>query len=171
MGIYYLHITTIPLLWGPTEHYGLFSYEWRQDITGLAYLGGGAGAVLAMLICFKFNNKIYIWMCNRYGEDGIGRPEFRMPVMQLGMFITPIGLFVFAWAAEYQLHWFFPLFGAMIFCCGMLMTHVSIQIYMVDSFNIYAASAFAALVLARQLVGAIFSMFGFQLYRQLGYGW
>ncbi|MCJ1479773.1 hypothetical protein MMC13_008459 [Lambiella insularis] len=171
VGIYYLHLTTIPLLWGPSEHYDLFSYQWRQDLTGLAYLGGAIGGFVGMIIGAKFYGPSYTWMCKRYGENGIGRPEFRTPFMQLGMLITPFGLFLFGWTAEYHLHWAYPLLGAMIFCCGMLITHISIQTYMVDSFGKYAASALAALVVSRQLVGAVFSMFGFQLYHKLGYGW
>ncbi|MCJ1396489.1 hypothetical protein MMC18_009379 [Xylographa bjoerkii] len=171
VGIYYLQLTTIPLLWGPTESYGLFSYKWKQDLTGLAYLGGGIGDFVGMLICAIFYGRLYTWMCTCYSEDGTGRPEFRTTFMQLGMLIKPIGLFMFGWTAEYQLHWICPLLGVMIFCCGMLMTYISIQTYMVDAFDKYAAGSLAALVVCRQSMGAIPPIFGFQLYHQLGCGW
>ena len=33
------------------------------------------------------------------------QPESRLLFMQLGMLIVPVGLIVFAWAAEKQVHW------------------------------------------------------------------
>lgn len=41
-GILYLHIITIPLLFGPFPLYGLFTYGWKNGNDGLAYLGAGA---------------------------------------------------------------------------------------------------------------------------------
>ena len=152
--------------------FGLFSYQWQQQYVGLAYISGGLGALSAMLILTTTFGRSYRYMCARFGgENGAGRPEFRMPFLQIGMLVTPIGLIVFAWTAERQTHWVWPLLGNMFFCCGMLMCHASIQTYIVDSFEKHSASALAAVVLVRSIVGCIFSMIGFQLFRDLGYGW
>lgn len=40
-GILYLHIVTIPLLFGPESVAGLFTYGWQNGNEGLAYLGIG----------------------------------------------------------------------------------------------------------------------------------
>ena len=40
-GILYLHLVTIPLLFGPVPLYGLFTYGWQNGNEGLAYLGAG----------------------------------------------------------------------------------------------------------------------------------
>jgi hypothetical protein len=40
-GVLYLHIVTIPLLFGPVPHFGLFTYRWQDGNEGLAYLGAG----------------------------------------------------------------------------------------------------------------------------------
>lgn len=40
-GVLYLHIVTIPLLFGPEPLYGLFTYGWKDGNEGLAYLGAG----------------------------------------------------------------------------------------------------------------------------------
>jgi hypothetical protein len=40
-GVLYLHLVTIPLLFGPHPLYGLFSYRWQGGNEGLAYLGAG----------------------------------------------------------------------------------------------------------------------------------
>lgn len=40
-GVLYLHIVTIPLLFGPVPLYGLFTYGWQGGNEGLAYMGAG----------------------------------------------------------------------------------------------------------------------------------
>ena len=175
-GIYYLYLTNTPLLFSPVPAFGLFSYQWPQELVGLAYLSAAVGGIFGMLILVLVGGRAYRYMTTRFGEtdkNGMkqGRPEFRMPFLGLGMFIVPFGLVIFAWTAQYQTHWIGPMIGNTIFAMGMIMTHASIQTYMVDSYEGHAASALAALVLMRSLVGAIFSVVGFHLYESLNYGW
>ena len=99
------------------------------------------------------------------------QPESRMLFLQLGMALVPVGLIMFAWSAEKQLHWAVPLAGAAIFSLGMLMAYVCIQTYLVDVYENFAASALAATVAVRSIAACIFSIMGFQLYASLGYGW
>lgn len=98
-------------------------------------------------------------------------PEFRLPFLQVGMVIVPMGLIIFGWGAEKQTHWIVPLVGACIFGLGMLMGYVCIHTYLVDSFDQFAASALAAAVITRCIITSIFTIVGFQLYRRLGYAW
>jgi hypothetical protein len=171
-------------------------------MVGLAYLGGGIGSVLGTVFCAFTLNRFYIFMISRYGRlelptetepslanenakdfsssEGacsnpakrVGRPELRLPIMQLGKLIVPIGLFIYGWTAEKQpMPWVVPLIGATIFCFGMLLTYVVIQTYIVDAFGVYAASALGATILLRSIIGCILSFVGIQLYAKLGYGW
>ncbi|TCD67964.1 hypothetical protein EIP91_011765 [Steccherinum ochraceum] len=167
-GISYLHLVTIPLLFGPVPRYGLFTYEWVNGNTGLAYLGAGTGCLLSIVTCMFVLNRSYRHMCKKYD---IQKPEFRMPAMQFGMLIVPAGLLIFGWTAEAELHFMLPLFGAGVFAFGMLMTYICIQTYLVDSFQEYAASALAATIVLRSVFGAIFTTVGTSLYKSLGYGW
>lgn len=174
LGILYLHLITIPLLYGPTPVYGLFSYQWQNGLTGLAYLGAGLGTLVGTYICAKYLNRSYAYMARRHlrktgSEDP--QPESRMLFLQLGMALVPVGLIIFAWSAEKQLHWAVPLAGAAIFALGMLMAYVCIQTYLVDVYDSFAASALAATVAVRSIAACIFSVMGFQLYANFGYGW
>jgi MFS family permease len=173
-GILYLHLVTIPLLFGPVPVYGLFSYRWQNGTTGLACLGAGSGSIIGTLICAKYLNKSYAYMAARKrrktGSDE-AQSEFRLPFLQLGMLIVPLGLIMFAWSAKEQTHWIVPLLGAAIFAVGMLMGYVCIQTYLVDTFDRFAASALAATILSRGVVSCIFSVVGVQLYKNLGYAW
>ncbi|PQE26246.1 hypothetical protein CJF30_00000981 [Rutstroemia sp. NJR-2017a BBW] len=172
--ILYLHLITITLLFSDRSFYGLFSYHWTGGTVGLAYLGAGTGSVIGTIICALFLNRSYRYTAARHEKrtgSAVSIPEFRLPFLQVGMIVTPIGLIIFGWSAEKQLHWAVPLFGALIFGLGMLMGYVCIQTYLVDAFEEYAASALAAAIVTRCVVSCVFTVVGFQLYRSLGYAW
>ena len=97
-------------------------------------------------------------------------PELRLPFLQAGMVIVPVGLVLFAWSAG-RTHWIVPLLGAFIFGMGLLMGYVCIHSYLVDCFGKWAASALAAAVVTRCTITAAFTIVGFELYRKLGYDW
>ncbi|EDN90845.1 hypothetical protein SS1G_00245 [Sclerotinia sclerotiorum 1980 UF-70] len=148
----------------------MFSREHRV----LAYLGAGTGSILGTIICAKFLNRSYRYAAARHEErtgTAASMPEFRLPFLQVGMMIVPIGLVIFGWSAEKETHWVVPLLGACIFGLGMLMGYVCIQKYLVDAFEEYAASALAAAIVTRCVISCVFTVVGFQLYRRLGYAW
>lgn len=173
-GILYLHLITVPLLYGPEPVYGLFSYRWQKGRTGLAYLGAGFGAAIGTVICVKYLNSSYAYMANRHlRKTGSNepQPESRMLFMQFGMITVPAGLIIFAWSAQLQTHWAIPLVGAATFAIGMLMAYVCIQTYLVDVYDKFSASALAANIFARCVTSCVFSITGFKLYASLGYAW
>lgn len=173
-GVMYLHLVTVPLLYGPEPVYGLFSYEWKHGLEGLAYLGAGVGSVVGSVICAKFLNRSYAWIAEhqlRRTGNQYNKPESRMLFLQIGMCFVPVGLVVFAWTAEKRRHWVFPLLGATIFATGMLMAFVCIQTYLVDVYGTYSASALAAMTTTRSIGSFCLSFVGFQLFHSLGYGW
>ncbi|GLA61979.1 hypothetical protein AtubIFM55763_007195 [Aspergillus tubingensis] len=173
-GLLYLHMVTITLLFASQPKYNLHSYNWTHGTTGLAFLGAGLGAFAGVAFCMKYSNPSYRYFAARY-ERKTGKatrmPEFRLPFMQVGMLIVPIGLLIFGWTAEYHVHWIVTLVGAAILGLGMVTAYICVQSYLVDAFEEFAASALAAAVVARFIVAAVFSVVGFQLYRRLGYGW
>ncbi|KAJ6462602.1 major facilitator superfamily domain-containing protein [Mycena sanguinolenta] len=79
-GVLYLHLVTIPLLFGPKSISGLFTYGWKNGNEGLAYLGAGIGCFLATGFCLLTMNRSYRALAKKYGEQ---RPEFRMLWMQI----------------------------------------------------------------------------------------
>lgn len=178
----------MPLLYGPRPVHELFSYEWQGGHVGLSYLAAALGIFLGIAFCMLFSNRMYHFMVNRHAERSgnsdvvddyflpgdckTHRPELRIPLMQLGMSIVPLGLIIFAWTAESQpMHWVAPLVGLTVYSFGMILAYVSIQTYLVDTFGVYAASAIAAGVVMRGILGCVFTIVGFRLYVKLGYGW
>lgn len=173
-GTIYLHLVTLPLLYGPESFYGLFSYRWQHGTTGLAYLGAGFGNVLGTLVCAKYLNRSYAYMNERQRRklgDENGKAESRMLFLQIGMVLVPCGLTIFAWTAQTHQHWVLPLLGGTVCAIGVLMAFVCIQTYLVDIFEQYSASALASMVASRSIGSCILSIIGFQLYVKLDYGW
>ena len=171
--IVHLHLITILLLFGPIEMHGPFTYHWKNGTTGLAYLGAGFGSLIGMFITAKYMNTSFT-SAVKHQEQRIGsaipEPELRLPFLQWGTVIIPVGLIIIAWSSA-RAHWIVPLLGACIFGTGMLTAYVCIHTYLVDCFTPYAASAVAAAIVTRCIITCAFCVVGFELYKRLGYDW
>lgn len=100
-----------------------------------------------------------------------GEPEYRLPLCLLGMFVFPVGLFIFGWAGEHRLHWAIPLIGSLFVGAGTILCFQAILVYLVDAFIPYSASATACAVLVRSVLAGVFPLFADSLYGTLGFGW
>lgn len=161
-GLMYFVLSTFPTLWAEKYHESV-------GIGGLNYIALGVGFFLGAQICAPLQDRIYRALKRR--NNGVGRPEFRVPLMIPGSFLIPIGLFWYGWTAEAHTHWILPDIGAVIFCAGVIIGFQCIQTYIVDSYTRYAASALAASTVLRSLAGFGFPLFAPYMYQALGYGW
>jgi len=67
--------------------------------------------------------------------------------------------------------WIVPILGSVLIGIANLIVFMAIQLYLVDSFTIYAASALAANTVVRSIAGAVLPLAGLQMYDKLGMGW
>ncbi|PWN50500.1 MFS general substrate transporter [Violaceomyces palustris] len=200
-GILYLAFTTFPLIFTRLSAVpGLKNYGWSIGISGLAYIPLALGSVTATLLNYFFANRSYLWLVRRNqsrreasgledkermqqpekeGGGGAkppvtrpkGKPEYRLPFSCLAILILAVGLFWFGWSSESGNLWVVPMFGIYLIGVGATLTFQCLQIYLVDAFIPYSASAIAVSVLLRSILGAVFPLFGERLYRSCGYGW
>jgi DHA1 family multidrug resistance protein-like MFS transporter len=99
-------------------------------------------------------------------------PEHRLYPSMIGSVIIPIGLFTFAWTARPDIHWAVPITAQGFAMLGSMMTYVSANMYMVDTYGpMYGASAAGASSLVRYVLTATFPLFTLQMYQRLGIGW
>ncbi|KAM3501380.1 hypothetical protein MY10362_005597 [Beauveria mimosiformis] len=110
-------------------------------------------------------------MARRRPSVGAIKPEYRLPPLRLGAVLLPVGLFIYGWTAQYKVHWIVPIIGTTIMGVGNLVIFMSLQLYLVDTFTIYAASALAANSVVRSLLGAVLPLAGGPMYEKLGLGW
>ncbi|KAF2488977.1 MFS general substrate transporter [Lophium mytilinum] len=161
-GLMYLVLSTFPPLWEKR-------YNESVGIGGLNYISLALGFFLGTQICAPINDRIYRRLKKK--NNGVGKPEFRIPLILPGALMTPIGLFWYGWSAQARVHWIMPNIGAAIFSAGIIIGFQCIQTYLVDSYSRYAASAIAAATVLRSLAGFGFPLFAPSMYAALDYGW
>lgn len=161
-GLMYLVLSTFPRLW--TDVYGE-----SVGTGGLNYISLGLGFFLGTQIGAPLNDSIYRRLKAKNG--GVGRSEFRVPLMVPGSILMPIGLFWYGWSAQARMHWIMPDIGAVIFSMGTIMIFQSCQTYIIDAYTRFAASAIASATVLRSLAGFGFPLFAPAMYEALGYGW
>ncbi|KAG9230343.1 major facilitator superfamily domain-containing protein [Amylocarpus encephaloides] len=119
-------------------------YHFDRGNTGLVFLSVGLGCTLAVPTIIGLDRMFYQkeWALSvRDGKPGVVAPEHRLHGAILGALGLPVGLF-----------------------CSCL--------YLIDTYAaLTAASAVAANVLLRYVMGATFPLFTFAMYRKLGIGW
>ena len=99
------------------------------------------------------------------------KPEHRLPPMVLGGILIPVGLFLYGWTAQYHVFYIVPMIGTATLGFGFFVTTIPLSAYLVDAFKVHAASAIAATIVMRCIVGAFLPLTGPPLYANLGLGW
>nr|POE89932.1 efflux pump vrtl [Quercus suber] len=169
-GVLYLVLASFPVLWsnGPDDSPPGYN-EKNAGIAGLNYISLGVGFYLGTQIAAKTADRIYKSLKAKNG--GVGRSEFRVPLMFPGAIMVPVGLLIYGWSAQARVHWIVPNIGTAIFAAGNQLVFQNCQTYIVDSYTRFAASAIAATTVFRSLGGFAFPIFANSMYVALGYGW
>ncbi|KAF7321076.1 MFS transporter [Mycena chlorophos] len=136
---------------------------------GLSYISLGLGFCVASVLLWSLGQKLY----ERSAQKDIARgrpvrPEARLALGYYGAIISPLSLFLFAWTAPFpRIHWIVPMIGEFFFSCSMLLIFTGFVPFLIDCYNLTAASALAAGMATRALVGSVFPLFALQMYHRL----
>ncbi|KAF2744075.1 MFS general substrate transporter [Sporormia fimetaria CBS 119925] len=161
-GVLYLLFTTMTFVFQG-------QYGFSSSMVGLSFLGSGIGMIVGMAALGVLSDRII----KAKTAKGNVKPEHRLPVkltLPGGIFL-PIGIFLYGWTAHYKVHWIAPIIGTAFVGAGNVTSMMTIQTYLVDAFTIHAASAIAANTVLRSVFGAVFPLFGLDMYDALGLGW
>lgn len=161
-GTLYLFFTAFPIV---------FQQErgWSLGHSGLAFLGIGIGLLLGNALN-PIGQAYYSRAIKKHGAGNVP-PEARLPMMCVGSILLPIGLFWFAWTSQKSVHWIVPIIASVPFGAGFLLIFTSINLYLIDSYAMFAASALASNAVMRSLFGTVFPLFSTHLYNNLGLNW
>ncbi|GMF77961.1 unnamed protein product [Aspergillus oryzae] len=143
-------------------------YGFSPGQAGLGYLGLGMGFCVGQITVGYYSDRHVKKQEKIHGKM---KPEHRLPPLVLGCFLVPIGLFWYGWSAQYRLHWIVPIIGTFFIGAGIFYVHLVTQVYLVDSYTLYAASAVSAELALRCVFGATIPLAGTPLYDTLGLGW
>ena len=162
-GIFYAILIRIPAIFGDPP------YSFSPSKVGLIYLAPGLGGLISALIIIPRIDTVFDMLTERH--NGHSRPEFRLPLANLGGVLIPLSLLWFGWCVEKQVFWLVPLASLPFFATGQQVVFSVVQNYYIDAFEQYAASAIAAGGVFRSIVGGIIPVIAPSLFDGLAYGW
>ncbi|ESZ98417.1 hypothetical protein SBOR_1198 [Sclerotinia borealis F-4128] len=144
------------------------NYSFTPGQSGLAYFGLMFGFLFCQLTLARFSDRYMLHLETKHHDK---KPEYRLPPMFIGAFLLPIGFFWYGWSLEFHTHWIVPILGSSVIAIGILFSYLPVQMYLVDTYTIYAASATGACTIIRSICSALLPLSANPLYDHLGYGW
>ncbi|KAJ5535753.1 hypothetical protein N7513_008939 [Penicillium frequentans] len=168
-----LYLTTIYIVLFTflTGYTFLFSdvYGTSQGLTNVLFVGMLVGILLAMSLV----PLVYSWtkkdMAERHGQI---RPECRLWYSMLGGApAIPISLFWMGWTDFSSISIWSPLIATTLFGYGVICIFLSAYMYIIDSYETYAASALTSVALIRYLAAGGMTVVGIPFYKNMGTHW
>ncbi|KAF7297331.1 MFS transporter [Mycena indigotica] len=162
--------TLYGILYGFFEAFGIVYRDIRGFSAtqyGLTYIALGLGFCCGCVLLWTAGQSLYERSARKDLARGeLVRPEARLSLGYYGAIVSPISLFIFAWTAPFKhVHWIAPCIAEFLFSCSMLLIFTGFVPFLVDCYTLTAASALAAGMASRALVGSVFPLFALQMYR------
>ncbi|MCJ1477603.1 hypothetical protein MMC13_006276 [Lambiella insularis] len=145
-GYLYVFVTTLPEVFGG-------QYGFSTGATGLTYLGLGVGNLVGLLAIGKTGDLLYRKL--RAKNEGVPKPEFRLPPLSITAPLIAIAFFWYGWSAQAKVHWVVPIIGTAFFGIGLIPAFMSINLFLVEAYGMHAASAIAATRIFQSIGGAV----------------
>ncbi|KAE8539173.1 hypothetical protein D1P53_004263 [Cryptococcus gattii VGV] len=150
-GILYLFFTAFPIVFQQTRGWTILLIL-KVGESGLSFLGMGvgliSGVILNPFLSSYFHSRSRAQLQSHVTPSGHAHPhpppEARLPVCCIGAILAPVGLFWFAWTSAPPVHWSVPIIACLPFGLAFLLIFTSMTNYLIDSYELYAASALAA---------------------------
>ncbi|KAJ6449964.1 MFS polyamine transporter [Mycena sanguinolenta] len=136
---------------------------------GLTFIAMGIGSTLGA--------GLNLWMSRDMPRlikewRGFPPPEKRLPGGMVGSITFVVGILWLGWTGNYDsVKWYVPTLGAIPVGMGFALIFTSCLSYLVETYLMYSASAFAANTICRSLAGAVFPLFTLQMFNKLGTNW
>lgn len=141
-------------------------YKYNDGQIGLMFIPILIGASFA-LVATPFIERQFRGICRRRDPT----PEDRLIGALIGAPLIPISLFILGATSYKGIIWVGPASAGIPFGFGMVLCYYSVNNYIIDSYQKFAASALAAKVFLRSGGGAAFPLFVTQMYNRLGLNW
>jgi DHA1 family multidrug resistance protein-like MFS transporter len=108
-GIYYSFFEAFPLVY-------IALYGFNIGEMGLTFLSITVGVIISIVVYYA-----YIWWVVEPDiiKNGLGAPEKRLVPALFSSFFLPVGLFLFGWTGNGDIHWIVSVIGIMLFTIGM----------------------------------------------------
>lgn len=161
--IFYIFFQSYPIIFMGT-------YGFNEGEEGLAFIPIGIGAVISAGLYLTWDK---ILLRGQTLQKPWAKSE-EMRRLPLACFAGPffvISLFWAGWSARTDVHWIVPVLSGIPFGIGYLCLFMALLNYLVDAYEIFAASAMAAASFSRSSFGAVLPFGAKPMYRALGVPW
>jgi DHA1 family multidrug resistance protein-like MFS transporter len=156
-GTYYTFFDAIPRVY--PELYGFSTGQ-----LGLVFL-----CIFAACVIGGITYSLYIHRTSTVGgQRHLPSHEFCLRPALFASILPPIGLFLFGWTSDGNIHWIVSVLGITIYAAGTFIILQCLGVYLPRIYPAYSASLFAANDLCRSLVATAAIHVGVPLYGKLG---
>jgi hypothetical protein len=158
--IFYLSFQAFPIIF--QQLYGL-----SPGTTGLCYLPIGAGAVLSLPVFWYWDGAIA--KARERGALWVKREEYRrVPLACVGGPLFAISLFWLGFSAKDSVHFIVPMLAGVPFGMGYMLIFMALLNYLTDAYEVFAASANAAALCCRSVLGVVLPLATTSMFDKLG---
>ncbi|KAL9010873.1 MAG: hypothetical protein Q9173_004236 [Seirophora scorigena] len=146
------------------------SYAFTVGQAGLAYFGLMAGFLIGQITIGEFSDRYVKHMKSKHPGEMM-QPEHRLPPLTLGSLFLPTGFFWYGWAIQPYTHWMVLILGSSLVGIASMFSYLPVQLYLVDTYTVFTASAIASNSVVRSVCAALVPLGAEPLYQRAGYGW
>ncbi|KAL7807034.1 major facilitator superfamily domain-containing protein [Trichoderma aethiopicum] len=149
------------------------TYDLSDGITGTIFVGIGVGLVLSSALLTPL---LYKWAKQEIAKMQTSEParippEFFLWYALIGAPAIPISFFWMGWTAYPSISIWSPILASVLFGFGMFSVFVSTYMYLIDTYEMYAASALTMITLVRYVASGGMIEISIPMYENLGVHW
>lgn len=145
-------------------------YHFNAGEEGLTFLPIGVGAIVSAALYLAWD--VILRRAQAANRPWSRNEEMRrLPLACIAGPFFVISSFWLGWTARADVHWIVPCLASMLFGMGYLCLFMALLNYLVDAYEMFAASAMAAASLSRSSFGAVLPFAAKPMYRALGVAW
>jgi hypothetical protein len=159
--IFYIFLQSYPIIFS-----GIYSFN-RGEV-GLTFLPIGVGALISAGMYLSWDS--ILLRAQRQQRPWSQNEEMRrLPLACVAGPFFVISSFWLGWTARESVHWIVPTLAGILFGMGYLCLFMALLNYLVDAYEIFAASAMAAASLSRSSFGAVLPFAAKPMYEAMGW--
>lgn len=153
------------------------TYQLSQGVTGTIFLAMGVGYLIAAIplswLVHRWAKQALLAKQTKHDRefDGQLAPEFRLWYAMLGAPAIPTALFWMGWTADKSVSIWSPIIASALFGYGIMAVYFSTYQYLIETYEVYAASALTMISLIRYLVSGGTTVAMVPIYRSIGSNW
>ncbi|ORY63847.1 major facilitator superfamily transporter [Pseudomassariella vexata] len=135
--------------------FALLAQGWQFKYTGLIVLPFVLATVMVYFLGGPLSDKVSLTITKWHG--GVREPEYHLPNLIIPFFSGVIGCFIFGYAAENNVHWAVIMAGSFFIIFAFLTVLTVINVYMVESYPMWAGPVLVNVSSMRLIIAFFFS--------------